>query len=50
VVATVHTVRFVDKHGGDVDPSSIKPTERLQPIGGSGPQGLILQQILVDRD
>jgi len=49
-VAAVHTIRFVDKQGHDVDPTSIKATERLQPLGGSGPNGLILQKIMVDRD
>ena len=48
--AAVHTVRFIDKNGRDVDPATIRPTERLQPLGGSGPNGLILQKIMVDRD
>jgi hypothetical protein len=49
-VAITPALRYVDKHGKDIDPKSIKPTERLQPLYDSGPGGLVLQTVMVDRD
>jgi hypothetical protein len=49
-VASTKTVRFIDQHGRDIDPKTIKPTERLQPLYDSGPAGAVLQTVMVDRD
>jgi len=43
-------VQYIDKHGRPVDPASIKVGERLQAISDWGPNGPVIQQIMVDRD
>lgn len=49
-IAASNTVRYIDKHGKPVDPATIKPNESLQPIFDAGPNGRVLQTIMVDRD
>ncbi len=50
VAAISGSIRYIDKHGKAIDPKSIKPTERLQPLYDSGPGGLVLVKVMVDRN
>ena len=49
-IAASKTIRYIDKHGKPIDPASIKPSESLQPILDSGPNGRVIQTIMVDRN
>ena len=44
------TLRFVDKHGRNVDPHTITSSTRFQAIYDSTANGLVIQQVMVDRD
>ena len=49
-IAIPKNLRFVDKHGRNVDPASITLETRFQAIYDSGPNGPVIQQVMVDRD
>ena len=49
-VAVSKSFHFINKHGQTIDSKTIKQTERLQPLFDSGPNGQVLQAVMVDRD